>query len=259
MTYLPFYIAFGLLPSFIWLLFYLRRDHHPEPNRMVIKVFILGMISAIIAAVIEVAISEFLDKAYWDNLKIYLADARETTYPFLVFLLYNFIGVAFVEEFVKFYVVKKAVLKSKEFDEPVDAQLYMIISALGFAALENILILLPTGNNIFPQIISQTLLTTGIRFIGATFLHTLSSGTLGFFLALSICRGKMKFLTLSIGFFIASFLHGLYNFSIIKMFDTQTVEFIFIPVFILVFLCVFTLWGFKRLNTIKSTCQVIKK
>ena len=52
MNYL-FYIIFALAPSVIWLLFFLRKDSHPESNRMILTVFLLGILAAIPAALIE--------------------------------------------------------------------------------------------------------------------------------------------------------------------------------------------------------------
>jgi len=216
---------------------------------MVLKVFFYGMAIALAAAFIEIAILQTIN---------FLAgtDTMED-YSFLVFVLYNFLGIAFVEEYIKYFVVKKSVLKNSAFDEPVDAQLYMIISALGFAALENILILFPIEKNLlFSQIMQSALITTGLRFVGATFLHALCSGTLGFFLALSICQPKNKIKLLFYGLFLSTVLHGLYNFSIIKMFDTEKIGFLLIPIIILISLAIFTLYGFRKLNKIKGACQV---
>ncbi len=42
----PIYIFFGLAPSFIWLLFFLRKDAHPESNPMILKIFFYGMLAA---------------------------------------------------------------------------------------------------------------------------------------------------------------------------------------------------------------------
>jgi len=99
---------------------------------------------------------------------------------FLFLILNTFLGVALVEEYLKFLVVKKTILKSPEFDEPIDAPIYMIVSGLGFATLENILLFWKnTDAAYFPYLISF------IRFISATFLHALTSGILGYFLAKS--------------------------------------------------------------------------
>ena len=121
----PFYIIFGVLPSIIWLLFYLRKDVHPEPKLEVIKIFFYGMLIAIPAVFLEMGIFKGFDKiGGWMALS-----------PFLITIFNTFIGVALIEEVLKYLVVREKVLKNPEFDEPIDAVLYMIIAALGFAAL----------------------------------------------------------------------------------------------------------------------------
>jgi len=193
------YIAIALLPSTIWLLWYLRKDKHPEPNAMILKVFIWGMLVAFPAILIENAIIGLIN----------ITSLSQIVRIVLIF----FVGVALVEEALKFLVVKFRVLKTTHLDEPVDAMIYMIIAALGFAAIENILILTPLfGNNFVP--------TLGIafsRFIGATFLHVLASSIIGYYLALSLGKPSKKFPLLIHGFTLAVLLHGFYNIFIIRM------------------------------------------
>ena len=61
---MPFsiYIIFGLAPSIIWLLFYLRKDSHPESNRMVLKIFFYGMLAALPAVFLEIGFKSELEK-----------------------------------------------------------------------------------------------------------------------------------------------------------------------------------------------------
>ena len=40
-----FLIILGLLPSFIWLVVFLRMDKEPESKRMILKIFLFGMLS----------------------------------------------------------------------------------------------------------------------------------------------------------------------------------------------------------------------
>ncbi|MEA3344379.1 MAG: PrsW family glutamic-type intramembrane protease [Patescibacteria group bacterium] len=233
------YIIIGLLPSLIWLLFFLRKDTHPESGRMILQVFFYGMLIAIIAAFVEIAFSKIIGQNW------------EKDFPFLFFFTYSLIGVAFVEEFLKYSVVRQKVLRNSEFDEPLDAMLYMIIVALGFAALENILVLLPSER---PLLLTETIYITSLRFIGATFLHALCSGTIGFFLALSLLKTKKRLWFMFVGLGISSFLHSLYNFSIIKTADNF--YFILIPIIILIALALFTSFGFRKLKKIASVCKL---
>lgn len=230
----PTYIFFGLAPSIIWLLFFLRKDSHPESNPMILKVFFYGMLAAIPAALIEMGFAQEIQK-------INLPAALLTP-------VYVFLGIAFTEEFFKYLVVRKKILSHPEFDEPVDIVLYMIISALGFAALENLLVLLPLA---FPFKLFETFVVSGFRFTGATFLHALCSGLLGYFLALSFFRQENRTKLLAKGLFIATFLHGLYDLSIIEI--DNGFKFL-APIIILIGLIIFISLGFKKVKKLKSVC-----
>lgn len=242
---LPITLFFGLTPSIIWLLFYLRKDSHPESNRMILRIFFWGMMITLIAAFVEIGIERAFDAG-----KMIAGISQMNPFSFSVYsLLYGFIGIALVEEFLKYLVVKEKVLKNSEFDEPVDAMVYMIISGLGFAALENILVILPIGNFVL-----TAASISALRFVGATFLHALCSATIGYFLALSLCYKKNRFILLTTGLAIATTLHGIYNFSIIK--SATSIYFLYIPAILLTGLAIFVSFGFKRLKKKVSVCEV---
>lgn len=233
------YIILGLLPSLIWLLFFLRKDSHPESSRMILKIFFYGMAIAIAAALLEVGIFKIV-QGEWVK-----------AFPLLFFILYHLLGIALIEEFLKYSVIKYKVLNNPEFDEPVDAMLYMIIAALGFAALENIFALLPVGK---PFPLFEAVFISSFRFIGATFLHALCSGTVGFFLALSLFKTRKRLRLIFLGIGIATLLHGLYNFSIIK--TGENVYFILIPIIILIGLAFFVSFGFRKVKKMASVCNI---
>jgi len=216
--------VFGILPSIIWLNFYLKRDVRPEPKLMILKIFFYGMASTLPTI--------FLEKG------IFSETAKLQFSQNAVFLINVFLGVALIEELMKFLVVKEKVLSSREFNEPVDAMIYMIIAALGFAAGENILILSPLNIN---QIMGVSLL----RFLGATFLHTLASGILGVFIGLSLRPRRKKWQLIFAGFILAVILHGLYNLYIIK--SAGYLKFL-IPALLLTISAIFVSHGFKKLK-----------
>lgn len=235
MNYL-LYIFFALAPSIIWLLFFLRKDTHPESNKQIIKIFFLGILVGFPAILLEIGIFKIFDQL---NLP-----------SFLALILYVFIGVALVEEVLKYLVVRKWILEDSEFDEPTDAILYMIIAALGFAALENLLILWPGEK---PFFLLETFAISSLRFLGATFLHALTSGLIGYFLALSFFETKKRVKLLITGFLISIFLHGLYNFSIISI---EGLKKFIIPIIILICLFLFISSGFKKIKKMKSVCKI---
>jgi len=232
----PIYLFFGIIPSVIWLLFYLRKDSHPESSRMILKIFFYGMLIAVPAVLIELGILGDVEKLILS--------------PFSISILKIFIGVALIEEFLKYLVVREKVVRHHEFDEPLDTMLYMIITALGFAASENILILFSLGPVFFFQ---DAFSITVFRFVGATFLHALCSGTFGYFLAWSFYEPQNKIKFTIAGLSLSTLLHGLYNFSIMKMEGTLR---LFIPLIILFGLALFVSLGFKKLKKIKSVCKI---
>jgi len=237
------YIFFGILPSLAWLTYYLRKDPHPESKTMILKVFLWGALVTFLVFLVQISFSKLLTAL--------------SLSPLLTDILYWFLVIAFSEEIFKYLVVKSKVLSSHVFDEPIDAMIYMIIVALGFAALENVLYLFPSadqaGTISFNALVNRTLIITSIRFVGSTFLHTLCSGIIGYFLALSIYQAKNSKKLLFLGILGATLLHGFYNFSIMKLdWPFQ----IIIPIAILTFLAFFVISGFERLKKIKSVCLI---
>ncbi|MFH0740148.1 MAG: PrsW family glutamic-type intramembrane protease [bacterium] len=223
-------LSAGLLPSFIWLLFYLRKDSHPESNPLVLKVFILGILSGVFAI--------FLEKGFQKGMSFYGA----SDWFFIIFL-----ASAIIEEGIKFLAVKAGLYKTSEPDEPIDWVLFMIISALGFAALENVLVLATQ------EIASSTrvLEIMSWRFVSATFLHALCSGAMGYFWILSRCKNKKIYLW--IGFLAVAVLHAFYNWSIMQV---EGINKFLLPLAIIMALSLFVSFGIKHLKGLKPVCII---
>lgn len=186
-----FAIAFlgGLIPALFWLWFWLREDkRRPEPWYLIGLAFLAGMV------VVPVALP--LQKLALD---IYTGSA-------LVFAW------VIIEEVLKYAAALIFVLWHRAVDEPIDLIIYMIALALGFAALENALFIfnpLSMGDYL------NSTLTGSFRFLGATLLHVLASGTVGAMLAFAFYKRKsLKLLFGTIGLCMAIALHALFNFSI---------------------------------------------
>ena len=117
-----------------------------------------------------------------------------------------------IEESLKYAAALLLILWHKDVDEPIDVIIYMIVIALGFAALENALFIF---NPIVAGDILNGALTGFFRFLGATLLHVLASGTVGAFLALAFYKNNtLKLAFGALGLFIAIVLHALFNFFI---------------------------------------------
>ncbi|KKP41486.1 MAG: hypothetical protein UR46_C0034G0002 [Parcubacteria group bacterium GW2011_GWA1_33_6] len=244
---LVLYIFFGVLPSTIWLGYYLNKDLHPEPKRMILNVFLFGILVTVPVFFIQLGLLESLRNLHTLSPFIY--------YPVGFDIVKWFVIIAFTEEMFKYLVVKMAVLKSAELDEPLDIMLYMVISALGFAALENMLYLFSPINNAisFGVIVKTTITVSFIRFIGATFLHTLCSAFLGYFLALSFFQSHRKLPLTIFGILGAVSLHGLYNFSIMTL--QRPLNYV-IPIVIIFSLAIFMIYAFDKIKKIKDICDV---
>jgi RsiW-degrading membrane proteinase PrsW (M82 family) len=234
------YVLFGILPSLVWLYYYLRKDLHPEPKRMILNVFLWGALITLPVFFVQIGLTDLLAKV---NLS-----------PLPKALIYWFLIIAFSEEFFKYLVIKIKVINSPHLDEPIDIMLYMVIAALGFAALENVLYLFaPIGVTSFNELISRTLLVSFFRFIGATFLHTLCSAVIGYSLAISFCEVKRKHIIITCGIISALLLHGLYDFSIMTLDGYLK---IIIPVIIILTLAFLVFWGFESLKKMKGVCKI---
>jgi len=169
----------------------------------------------------------------------------------LMLIIKYFLIVALIEELFKYLIVRNFIIFSKDVDEPLDVMLYLVICALGFAALENLLLIFTT---VIPTTETEFLHFIFIRFIGATFLHTLASGTLGFFLAISFFGKKTRKSLFLVGLLLAVFMHGLYNFSILSLQGTNQ---ILAQAAILFVLALFTSWGFVELTRIKNARKIV--
>jgi len=80
-----------------------------------------------------------------------------------------------------------------------------------------------------------------------TFLHALASGTFGYFLAHSFFDPKKKYWYVVAGLFLATLLHGLFNFYILKGEEAAK---LLIPAVILLGLAIFVSFGFRQLQKI---------
>jgi len=115
---------------------------------------------------------------------------------------------ALIEEIFKFFFVWFFIFHQKVFDEPIDAMIYMMFSALGFAFFENLILTLNSK-------IQHTFLILIFRFFGANLLHILASSLVGYGYAFFVKTRRI--LPFVVSFFSGTFLHFLYNYLIISL------------------------------------------
>lgn len=205
----------GVLPALLWLWFWLREDNlHPEPRILLFISFVAGMIVVILAV--------FMEK--------YAADViTDETNKYIVW--------AAIEEVCKFLAMILVTVNSRYMDEPIDAMIYCITVALGFAALENTLFVLTPFHS---GDIIKGIVTGDMRFIGASLVHTVSSAIIGFMIGISYYKNIfIKILSVIIGVILAVALHAGFNLSIINETVTNTLKvfgWVWIAVVILIIL-----------------------
>lgn len=244
-------ILAGLIPSLAWLFFYLRYDCHPEPRKAIIKTFVLAILFAPLAVagqLLFIGIIKLFNPEYiYESSRLFFA------------------GAAFIEEAVKFVIVWIAVIRTADFDEPIDAMMYMIVAGLGFAALENILyfdsvysrILFSHGSGVASVVTAKTAL---LRFFGATLLHVFASATMGYFLALSWFYSKHAKRIILYGLFVASSFHFLFNIILFEFRGSTSERFfnegVTLSTMLLVGLMALTTYLFMRIRRLNEQAQL---
>jgi RsiW-degrading membrane proteinase PrsW (M82 family) len=183
----------GILPALLWLWFWTREDKlHPEPRSRIMLTFIAGMIA--------VPLVYFPQRWAYD----YFGTINSSL----------LLAWAVIEELMKYIVVGFAALRSRDYDEPIDAMEYMVTGALGFAALENVLFILnPFLTN---EPMQQIFMGGNMRFLGASLLHVVCSAVLGYCIGREFYRPRIwKNIWRVIGLSLAIALHALFNLFII--------------------------------------------
>ena len=157
MTYLLF--LFGVTPPlFLAYLIYKLDRYEKEPVGVCLRVFFYGCLTVIPVIIIEPIVIAFINSLFFQI----------------------FLGVALVEEYFKFLVVKNYAYKRESFNEPFDGIVYAVIASLGFALVENI-------GYVFGSAEEEQLFTAIARMFTAIPLHALAGVLMGYFL------GKAKF------------------------------------------------------------------
>mgnify|MGYP000945290002 FL=1 len=139
----PFLLLAALVPAAFLMVQVYRLDRiEKEPAGLLLKLALFGALSGLAAGAIEGALTRVLDVTLGGST--------------LRLVLENFLAVALVEEACKRWVVLKFAWRHPAFDYRFDAVVYCVFSALGFAALENILYVAEYG---FAVAVSRALLS----------------------------------------------------------------------------------------------------
>lgn len=201
------------------LIIYLTDRYDREPLFLLIKIFIIGMLSVLPAAMFE-------------KLLIYFN-------PFagiLGIVFTAFIIAGLTEEFIKRQVILRYAFNRQEFDEKLDGIIYAVFASLGFATAENI-------NYVMFTFASNPYVGIFRGFVSVP-AHMLFAITMGYYLSLAkFClEPGMKKVYLRKALLIPLLLHGIFDF--ILMVNMSSVLLILIP--FVIYLWVINL---RKLNT----------
>lgn len=215
----------GILPSLVWLWFWLKEDRlHPEPRKILLGAFVAGMVTVPLVLPFQK----------------YALNYIGIVSPILLFLAW-----AGIEEIFKFIASWTTALRKKECDEPIDAMIYLLTTALGFSALENIFFLLNPLEN---GSLGEFFMTGNFRFMGASLLHVVASAFVGIAIAFSFRKSKLvRTVFITCGLLGAIALHTVFNLLIIEYTNYPAFT-AFIGVWIAVIILMLVFEKVKRIN-----------
>ncbi len=208
-------LAGGVLPALLWLWFWLKEDsEHPEPRGLITLSFVAGMAVVFfvlpLQKLVVVLMPSIMQAIDFFALKFaFVAPINDTVQAILW---------SAVEEFGKFATVFLVAYHTKDFDEPIDAVIYMITAALGFVAMENSLYIL---KDLMHGGTLQLIIDSNLRFLGASIVHVVSSAVLGIAFAFTFYKSfPLKVIAGVIGLATATLLHAYFNLSIMSTYGT---------------------------------------
>ena len=187
-------ILLAVLPAALLMRYVYRQDHYEkEPVQLLLRLILLGVLSAFVAMVLESVAQRILDMA-----------PLEPGSPRYIILM-AFLVVALVEEGAKYFLLHKKVWNLPDFNYRFDAIVYAVFVSLGFAAMENIMYVMGFGLKV---VLARALL--------AIPAHMSFSVVFGVFYGrarLFANQGQHAAARLStlLGFAIAVFFHGFYD------------------------------------------------
>jgi protease PrsW len=184
-------LTLAVVPALFIVGYFIRRDRaKPEPKKMIVKLFLLGILSTLPVILIEVSFLE---------MRCLLYPHYELLFP----LFKAFIIAALVEESFKLFIVRKFAFKKKCFDEVMDGIVYTVIAGMGFACMENVLYVMGKG------------ITIGIlRAFTSIPMHASVSVIMGYWIGRAKYNEGSRRKFILRGFLLAVLFHGLYDLSI---------------------------------------------
>ncbi len=187
-------LLLAILPVFFIGMYIYKKDREKEPIKMLLMLLLFGAISCIPAVILEMLVGRFFPEM--------------EEMGFIQLFIYVFIGIAFVEELCKLFMLYIYGYDHVELSNVYDMILYATFVSLGFALLENILYVLDGG------------IVVGIgRALLSVPGHACNGVVMGYYVGLSKIALVNKQIdkykkNLLLGLFIPSIMHTIFNFCL---------------------------------------------
>lgn len=139
-------IVAALLPAIVLCIYVYKKDRREkEPLHLLLFLFLAGVACCYPASLIESVLIDIIESFFTihkaNDGTLYMAKQAFYIYNFLKY----FIGVALVEEFLKWIALVNISKNNKNYNSFFDGMIYAIFVSLGFAALENVMYVIENG------------------------------------------------------------------------------------------------------------------
>ena len=169
-------------PILIAYYIYKKDKYDVEPRKLIISSFLFGCLSIIPAIILET----IFDESIFPSLFIYVM-----------------VGIALIEEGLKYFFLKKYLFTKAEFNEPLDGIVYGVMISMGFALVENIGYVY--GNP------GEEVQVAILRMFTAIPLHAVCGVIVGYYVGMAKFNSNKNSL-LAKGLFLAVLVHGIYDY-----------------------------------------------
>lgn len=205
---LPFlFIVFVIIPVILWLWFFRREDAgEPEPRSFLFKIFLLGIMAAILAVMLEFLAAQVFFPGKIDQLTSISLEKPES---FSLILLLAMAVFSVIEESVKFFFLRIYTYFSPNFTQISDGALYGVTLALSFALLENAVYFFEFNSEKFELI--DLIILIMVRCIAPLLMHLVSTGIAGLYMGRKKFSQSHSSSIMVKGFLIAASIHVFYN------------------------------------------------
>lgn len=223
------------LPIILIGVYIYRKDYDKEPRKLLIKLFISGILSCFAVLLMSALLSMIFP----------ILGKEHPELNAWQLIIKVFLGVALVEEFWKWVFVYKISYHSQYFDYIYDMIIYATFVSLGFAFLENLLYVYQKG------------ISTGIiRALSAVPSHACDGISMGYYLGLVKMseinnNHKLKIKNFILSLLVPTLLHGIYDYCLFIQNDIFTIIFI-------VFVIIYFTSSLKRLKKIAFITKKMK-